>query len=275
MTLLQKLKSNSQGLTLIELSIAIAVIGVLACVAVPSYLSYRNNAKIFTAIDEMKLIEFDITNYVYEYKEYPDSLSDIGKDNLIDPWGNPYCYLRLDGGTATGVNGKRRRDKNANSVNSDYDLYSMGKDGKTTAQFTGKKARDDIVRANDDIRSRLLNQFKSITLFSGSNQPRPLLNQLAIKSLELEPEDLKHMSAGYPFLVELNVGQSSPSIIILRQFHSERATKDFFVGEINLNFLWGNNQLENLPMDSIMSGLMEKVIQAVFQEKRSIWALEF
>ena len=149
MTLLKKLKSNSKGITLIELSIAIAVIGVLAGVAVPGYISYRNNARISTAIDEMKLIEFDITNYVYEYEEYPDSLSDIGKDNLTDPWGNPYRYLRIDGGTTKGLNGKRRRDKNANPVNSDYDLYSMGKDGKTTAQFMGKKARDDIVRAND------------------------------------------------------------------------------------------------------------------------------
>lgn len=149
MTLLKKLKSNSKGLTLIELSIAIAVIGILAGIGVPSYISYRNNAKISKAIDEMKLIEFDITNYVHEYEEYPDSLSDIGKDNLTDPWGNPYRYLRIDGGTTKGLNGIRRRDKNANPVNSDYDLYSMGKDGKTTAQFTGKKARDDIVRAND------------------------------------------------------------------------------------------------------------------------------
>ena len=43
----------------------------------------------------------------------------------------------------------RRRDKNANPVNSDYDLYSMGRDGKSTAQFMAKHARDDIVRAND------------------------------------------------------------------------------------------------------------------------------
>jgi general secretion pathway protein G len=70
-------------------------------------------------------------------------------DLIIDPWGKPYQYLRIDGGTTLGLYGKRRRDKNANPVNSDYDLYSMGRDGKTTAQFTAKNARDDIVRAND------------------------------------------------------------------------------------------------------------------------------
>jgi general secretion pathway protein G len=149
MKLLIKLKGNSFGLTIMELSIAIAAIGILAGIAVPSYISYQNNAKISTAINEMKMIEFDITDYVSEFQEYPDSLSDIGKDGLTDPWGNPYRYLRLDGGTAPGIAGKRRRDKNANPVNSDYDLYSMGKDGKTTAQFTAKNARDDVVRAND------------------------------------------------------------------------------------------------------------------------------
>jgi len=149
MTLIPKGKKNSKGFTLMELSIAIAVIGILAGIAVPSYISYRNNAKISTAINEMKMIEFDITDYVYENEEYPDSLSDIGKDDLTDPWGNPYQYLRIDGGTTPGLNGKRRRDKNANPVNSDFDLYSMGQDGKTSAQFTAKNARDDIVRAND------------------------------------------------------------------------------------------------------------------------------
>ncbi|MGD9302112.1 MAG: prepilin-type N-terminal cleavage/methylation domain-containing protein [Desulfobacterales bacterium] len=149
MSLFKKLKNNSNGLTLIEILIAVAVIGLLAGVAVPGYISYRNKANISTAIDEMKLIEFDITNYLYENNEYPDSLSDIGKDNLLDPWGNPYRYLRIDGGKTKGLNGERRRDKNANPVNSDYDLYSMGKDGKTSAQFMAKKARDDVVRAND------------------------------------------------------------------------------------------------------------------------------
>ena len=36
-----------------------------------------------------------------------------------------------------------------NPVNSDYDLYSMGSDGRTQAQFNAKFGRDDIVRARD------------------------------------------------------------------------------------------------------------------------------
>jgi general secretion pathway protein G len=34
-------------------------------------------------------------------------------------------------------------------VNSDYDLYSMGKDEDSQAAFTAQVSRDDVVRAND------------------------------------------------------------------------------------------------------------------------------
>ena len=100
----------------------------------------------FTLINS---IEKAIAVYLIRENELPDSLADISMDLIRDPWGRPYRYLRIDGGTTSGIKGKRRRDKNANPVNSDYDLYSMGQDGKTTPQFTAKDARDDIVRAND------------------------------------------------------------------------------------------------------------------------------
>ena len=34
-------------------------------------------------------------------------------------------------------------------INSDYDLYSMGKDGQSVSPLTAKASRDDIIRAND------------------------------------------------------------------------------------------------------------------------------
>ncbi|MCP5251868.1 MAG: hypothetical protein H6939_09135 [Burkholderiales bacterium] len=34
-------------------------------------------------------------------------------------------------------------------INSDYDLYSMGKDGASVSPLTAKASRDDIIRANN------------------------------------------------------------------------------------------------------------------------------
>jgi general secretion pathway protein G len=147
--LIQKNKEKSQGFTLMEIFIVLAIIGILAAIAIPNYINYRNKGHIAHAISEINSIQKAIANYRIRDSELPDSLADINMDLIRDPWGRPYKYLRIDGGTDPAINGMRRRDKNANPVNSDYDLYSMGQDGITTPQFTAKEARDDIVRAND------------------------------------------------------------------------------------------------------------------------------
>ncbi|MEJ2100912.1 MAG: type II secretion system protein GspG [Desulfobacterales bacterium] len=140
-----------EGVTLVELMIVVAIIGTLASIAIPNYITYKEKARVAAAIAEIRLIEIQIQNYHVDHQDYPERLSDIGKGIFIDPWRNPYRYLKIAGvaHTGKGKTDKRRKDHFMVPVNSDYDLYSMGRDGKSNAPFTAKMSRDDIVRAND------------------------------------------------------------------------------------------------------------------------------
>jgi general secretion pathway protein G len=138
----------NRGYTLIEVFIVIAIIGTLSAIAVPNYLRYKNEAMITVAVTDIRMIEKQISLFSSDNDDQlPDSLSDLTTIGTInDPWGNPYQYTRIDGGSVKGK-GKLRKNMSDNPVNTDYDLYSMGKDGQSKPQFKFKTSRDDIVRA--------------------------------------------------------------------------------------------------------------------------------
>lgn len=143
---------KEKGFTLIELMIVIAIIGTLAGIAVPTFSKYQEKAKRVRVISELKLVEKEILLYQTDNGFFPETLSDIGLDTLMDPWGRPYQYLRIEqppGVKDNSVKGKSRKDHFLVPVNTDFDLYSMGADGKSQAPFTASDSRDDLVRANN------------------------------------------------------------------------------------------------------------------------------
>ncbi len=68
---------------------------------------------------------------------------------MLDPYGNPYQYLPAPVDVDDKGWNNMRKDHSLHPVNNDFDLYSMGEDGKSVLPFTGKSSRDDIVRANN------------------------------------------------------------------------------------------------------------------------------
>lgn len=141
---------KNMGFTLIELMIVIAMIATLAAIAFPILGSYMDRAKVTRAKAEIRLISNEITSFYFERDRFPLDLAEIHLDNMLDPYGNPYQYTP----SIIGKNGKpqvahMRKDHNLVPVNTDFDLYSMGKDGKSVAPFTAKASQDDIVRANN------------------------------------------------------------------------------------------------------------------------------
>ena len=139
-------KIGEKGFTFIELITVIAIIATLAAIAVPSYISYLERAKTTQTVAEFKDIEKAVFVFKAENGRFPDTLAEAGLGNPLDPWGNPYVYYPMDN-VPKGV--KIRKDKSLHPVNTDFDLYSMGADGKSVAPFTAKASQDDIVRANN------------------------------------------------------------------------------------------------------------------------------
>lgn len=135
-----------RAFTLIEILIALAILTVLAFIALPAYENYRDRIRVAQAVTDIGFLQSQIKQFIDDNRAPPDDLAQIGQGGMLDPWGSPYQYLNLE--TAKG-NGKARKNRNLVPINSDYDLYSMGKDGASVGPLTAKASRDDIVRAND------------------------------------------------------------------------------------------------------------------------------
>lgn len=125
---------------------AIAIAAILAAVAVPTYRTYVERSRTASAIADIGDIHLRIQRFILNAGSPPPNLLAIGAADMRDPWGNAYVYLSFDGLVGKGA---MRKDKNLVPVNSQYDLYSMGPDGRSVPPFTAKQSRDDIVLAND------------------------------------------------------------------------------------------------------------------------------
>lgn len=165
------------GFTLVELMLVVAVIGMMAGLATSTYLDYVEKARVANAVAEIAAIARLIEGLsADEDATLPRTLADIGQENQLDPWGNPYRYLPLDGlpfvGAPTGAAlphvaapatpaqnqsgtggapaiAAARKDGFLVPINSDYDLYSMGKDGQSRASLRAPVSQDDVIRAAD------------------------------------------------------------------------------------------------------------------------------
>lgn len=136
----------ARGFTMIELMLAIVLAGVLLSVAIPGYRSYMLRTRYAAAIADIGRLQLAVIRYQTANNDaLPASLAEVGMDALLDPWGRPYAYLSFAGLKGKGA---MRKDKNLNPLNTDFDLYSLGPDGKTIGPLVGAGA-DDVIRAND------------------------------------------------------------------------------------------------------------------------------
>lgn len=139
------IRRQSKAFTIIELMIAVAILGVSAAIAIPIYTQYKVKLNTAIAVKDIVNIQVAVESYYQAKDIFPNSLTEVSMNLLLDPWGAPYVYLNLDGVPI----GQMRKDQALVPINSDYDLYSKGPDGASVAPLTAAASRDDIVRGNN------------------------------------------------------------------------------------------------------------------------------
>lgn len=131
------------GFTLIELLVVMSVLGILASMALPKLRDAVDSARVASAITDIRTLGNEIAAFHATFNRYPTDLAEVNRAGMLDPWGNPYGYKEY-----TGVGGARKDQFNV-PINDDFDLWSMGPDGRTNAALVSQHARDDVVRGNN------------------------------------------------------------------------------------------------------------------------------
>ena len=131
------------GFTVIELLAVMIIIGLLSMMGLPKFQAVKDQARVARAIGDINAIQMDLMTA----DTLPDNLGVIGRATMLDPWDRPYVYNKFPSGRR--VPPGARRDRFLVPINSTFDLYSMGKDGRSTPPLQGGPSRDDIVRGND------------------------------------------------------------------------------------------------------------------------------
>jgi general secretion pathway protein G len=156
----------SRGFTLIELIVVLGVIALLTIIGMGVYSHFIDRAKNTRAIAEIRVLEKEILEFWHTNDRLPDSLGELDRAVLLDPWKTPYQYINFD--TAPDSEEKRRTIGNQSKgkgkgdpLNSDYDLFSKGKDRTSVPVLTDDTSKDDIVRANDGSYTGLVSEYKS------------------------------------------------------------------------------------------------------------------
>jgi len=155
------------GFTMVEILIAFTIIAILSAIAIPSYNNYLYKAKVARAIAEIRIMERDIWSYQVDIDspnfelnndDLPKTLDDINFGSQRDPWGNLYVYNPYDH-AQKGEKGKMRKCRFLKPLNTDYDIYSNGKDGKSDPKIDKPASYDDVIRASNGAFVGLASEF--------------------------------------------------------------------------------------------------------------------
>ncbi|NUN93357.1 MAG: prepilin-type N-terminal cleavage/methylation domain-containing protein [Verrucomicrobiae bacterium] len=71
--MIQKLRSDNGGFTLVEIMIVVAIIGLLAAIAVPSFIRARTRSQATTILNECRMLDAALDQYALENNKQQSS----------------------------------------------------------------------------------------------------------------------------------------------------------------------------------------------------------
>ena len=137
---------DPRAFSLVEMLVVCALVSTLSALGAAVYVEALKTARVTRAIGDLHALDIDVRAFHLRNNRYPTTLTEARPIVPNDPWGRPYVYTDLLG---KGGKGKARKDGKLNPINSDFDLYSIGEDGKTTTPLRAPQSRDDVIRARD------------------------------------------------------------------------------------------------------------------------------
>jgi len=129
-TVIRKQKQDA-GFTLVELMIVMAIIGVLAMVAVPSYIQALKHAREAVLMEDLRTMRSAIDSYTMDKQKAPQSLDDLIQDGYLktipkDPMTNSNTTWQTD--TSDSMHSLDQTDPGVDDVHSGSD--ETGSDGQ-------------------------------------------------------------------------------------------------------------------------------------------------
>ena len=142
------LRCSTKGFGLLDLMVTLVIASMLVTLGIPSYTEQVNRAKESRAVGDIASLSLAVEKFRLNHDDrIPLSLEEMDIEVPLDPWGLPYEFLNID--AAGPGKDQLRKDGKLNPLNTDFDLYSRGRDGDSAGPLSAKASRDDIVRANN------------------------------------------------------------------------------------------------------------------------------